>query len=226
MKKIFNILCVALVAVATFVSAGCSCSLSDKKIVEKVRALETTTVYQKGDELQNFKLTATTTEIHSGGTVTEYYYDASELSTRGSYKFTKTINDVEQTPVDRTSVADDDELNAFYNAFKTQPINAYGNMTNGKYNRLIGLEHAADTYLKTENISVSAKKKLFKDVSTFVIQYEVSLVESYRQTIVVNGDNKIIEVKMELVGTYVTDSRGNKEEKVYTIFTMNVEYFN
>lgn len=224
MKKIFKFLSVALVAIATFVSAGCSCALNDRKIIETVRALESTTIYQKGTELQNFSMTVTTRAL-SDGTVTVYEYDASQLVATGSYMFTKKVNDVAENPVVQYSIADDAKLNEFYNEFKTQPINAYGDMTNGKYNNLIGLHNAADSFLRSENISVEASKKLFKDEITFVIEYRAALVEKYRQTIVLNGDNKIISAKLEMVGTYVVDTRGNTEERTSTLTMMTINYY-
>jgi hypothetical protein len=223
MKNIFKILSVALVALATFVSAGCSCALNDRKIVETVRALETTTIYQKGTDLQNFTMTVTTRAL-SDSTVTVYNYDASNLVGTGAYMLTKTVNDVEEPALTKYSIADDDVLNEFYNEFKTQPINAYGDMTNGKYSNLIGLHNAADSFLSKENISIEASKKLFKDEITFVIEYRAALVERYRQTIVLNGDYKITSAKLEMIGTYVVDTRGNTEERVSTLTTLTITY--
>ena len=223
MKKMIKILSVALIAVATFVSAGCSCSLSDAKIIEKVRALETSVVYKKGDSLQDFKLTATKFEIHNGGTTTKYVFDT-DLNGAGTYVYTEYVDDEETAKETRLSIADDTLLNSIYDSIKDQPLNAYGEMTNGKYRNLIGLYGASDQFLASGNVKVEAEKKLFKKDVTFVVEYKVNLLERYRQTIVINEDNKITSAKIEMVGTYVTDQYGTTQERVYPIFVLEIQY--
>lgn len=242
MKKIFKILSVALVAVATFVSAGCSCSLNDKKAVEKVRALNSSSVYKTGTEYKDFTLTYIHHKVFNQSvTPGEAVCDAP--SVEGKTPFCKTVVDTnfadpefkftitkyhtdEKQSEERigTDIAENAEVNGYYDRFKTQPLNSYGTMTDGKYNMLFGLAHADSKYLLHENISTTAKKAWFKDEVTFTIEYDVALRERYRQTIVINGDNKITSAKLELVGTYTTNLKGDTKTEVFTIYELFVQY--
>ena len=134
------------------------------------------------------------------------------------------LNNELQEESERGHAQDDEVINDYYDSYKNQPINGYGKMTNGKYRELIGLESATNEYLEIENIDISAKKKLFKNEVTFVIEYRVAVRELYRQTIVINGDNKITSVKLEDIVTTVLNGRGDTKEVVYTLLEMEIEY--
>ena len=220
MKKIFKMLGAAFLVAVTFVSAGCSCKLSDEKIVERVRALESSVVYGLGtDEYQDFTMTAI---INLDSKEYKYVFDTDMNNDK---TFAKLYVDGTMSSEETLGHAEDVEfVNEIYDTFKDQPINAFGEMTNGKYRELIGLESATDDYLKIENIEVSAKKKLFKNEVTFVIEYRVAVRENYRQTIVINGDNKITNVKLENIVTTVLNGGGDTKEITYTLLDMEIKY--
>ena len=220
MKKIFKMLGAAFLVAVTFVSAGCSCKLSDEKIVERVRALESSVVYGLGtDEYQDFTMTAI---INLDSKEYKYVFDTDMNNDK---TFAKLYVDGTMSSEETLGHAEDVKfVNEIYDTFKDQPINAFGEMTNGKYRELIGLENATDDYLKIENIEVSAKKKLFKNEVTFVIEYRVAVRENYRQTIVINGDNKITNVKLENIVTTVLNGGGDTKEITYTLLDMEIKY--
>jgi hypothetical protein len=220
MKKIFKMLGAAFLVAVTFVSAGCSCKLSDEKIVERVRALESSVVYGLGtDDYQDFTMTAI---INSDSKEYKYVFDT-DMNNDKTFA-TVYVDGVKEGEETLGHAEDVEFVNEIYDAFKDQPINAFGEMTNGKYRELIGLETATDDYLKIENIEVSAKKKLFKNEVTFVIEYRVAVRENYRQTIVINGDNKITNVKLENIVTTVLNGGGDTKEITYTLLDMEIKY--
>ena len=220
MKKIFKMLGAAFLVAVTFVSAGCSCKLSDEKIVERVRALESSVVYGLGtDEYQDFTMTAI---VNSDSKEYKYVFDT-DMNNDKTFA-TVYVDGVKELEETLGHAEDVEFVNEIYNTFKDQPINAFGEMTNGKYRELIGLETATDDYLKIENIEVSAKKKLFKNEVTFVIEYRVAVRENYRQTIVINGDNKITNVKLENIVTTVLNGGGDTKEITYTLLDMEIKY--
>ena len=222
MKKIFKFLSVALVAVATFVSAGCSCSLSDSKTIEKVRALESTVVYMNGDEVQDFTMTYTEVELRSA-VETKKVFDSNLKGGVASYVVT-TFVDGSQTNQTTLPYSEDDEVNGLYNLYKSQPINGFGEMTNGKYRNLFGLETASDTFLNAENISIKAKKQLFGKEVTITIEYKVAITQKYRQTIKINGDNKLIYADVVRVAEWTANAHGDTYTQESLIRKLEIAY--
>jgi hypothetical protein len=222
MKKIFKFLSVALVAVATFVSAGCSCSLSDSKTIEKVRALESTVVYMNGDEVQDFTMTYTEVELRSG-TETKKVYDSNLKGGVASYVVTTFVGG-SQTNQTNLPYSEDDEVNDLYNLYKSQPINGFGEMTNGKYRNLFGLETASDTFLNAENITIKAKKQLFGKEVTITIEYKVAITQKYRQTIKINGDNKLIYADVVRIAEWTSNPGGDTYMEESLIRKLEIAY--
>lgn len=209
MKKIFKLFTVALVAVTTFVTAGCSCSLNDKKMQEKVRLIESTNVYQKGDDMQDFTFTIVEHD-HKTGKSVKTVYDTDFAQNKYIVVVTKDGKDTTTTYT--TPIQEDKFVNGKYNVMKKQPINSYGEMTNQKFRNLMGLEDAQDGFLVNKTVDISAKKPIFKKDVTFVIEYQLNVVNRNRITMIVNEDNKITSFKLELVGRRAIDNRGNYEE--------------
>lgn len=230
MKKIFKLLCVALVAVTTFVSSACSCSLNDRKALERAKELEESVLYLDGEDYQDFKATYIEYNLENGD---ETKTVVSTMFKNDKFTVTKYNKDDEK--INENTYTEDEmetsSINSLYNKIKIQPVVIYTlNDDDLEYlddlKKLIGLEGATDDYLKTVEFDKEASKKAFKKEATFIIEYDVHAggVERYRQTITINKQNKITNYTLELVGDYATDKYGDRETRTFTLETLVIEY--
>jgi uncharacterized integral membrane protein (TIGR00697 family) len=162
-----------------------------------------------GDEVQDFTMTYTEVELRSG-TETKKVYDSNLKGGVASYVVTTFVGG-SQTNQTNLPYSEDDEVNDLYNLYKSQPINGFGEMTNGKYRNLFGLETSLGTILYGSTF-----------LATDILNFKYGLNES-RKTIIYGFLSMIImTIFMILCLLYEPSINDFAQGSLTTIFSFNI----
>jgi hypothetical protein len=81
-----------------------------------------------------------------------------------------------------------------------------------------------DLYLTTKNITIKAKKQLFGKEVTITIEYKVAITQKYRQTIKINGDNKLIYADVVRIAEWTSNPGGDTYMEESLIRKLEIAY--
>ena len=251
MKKIFKMFTVAFVALTTFVSAGCSCSLNNAKAKERIAAYEKTEFGKKGET--NLSYVVTYKEVNNQeGTSAKLVYTVDHVKSEETIELYEKKAGEEETKVETdeawkeafefiiASGLPKDAFSSKYNSIKDQPGVVYGiveKLADPKLNfrgsadyyaeakKLYGLEDKVDSFLSNLTFDCSARKTFFNQQATIVIEYDIELASRYRHTYVLNKDNMLTSYKLEeLTSRVVNFKTGERESVVYLLETFDIVY--
>lgn len=241
MKKILKITTSIAMLGMIFISSGCACTASKKKIEQDANSVKSVELFGLDNESSDYTITYTGTTTKDDDTSLEVTYvikrdrdtDKFEIEVKTDTSTSKTQIYKENNRVYTVNIDDNgnkgtptvsqyisiyDELKEnyvymlikeLYNSYKAAPYNAF--LDEGDKTQIPSI------LASVAQLETKAKKKLFKNVYIYHLEYRVSVMEFYTVDITTTK-GKMTSVKID------SDKNTSNEGHIDTVYNFTVNY--